>query len=61
MLVDRYHPSLDAVLETLQPFIDEGAMAGLCTIVADIEQRIARMRSARLAPNAIDRGSRGGV
>jgi hypothetical protein len=44
MLVDRYHPSLDAVLETLQPFIDEGAMAGLRNIVADIEQRIARMR-----------------
>jgi hypothetical protein len=44
MLVDRYQPSLDAVLETLQPFIDEGAMAGLRNIVADIEQRIARMR-----------------
>lgn len=43
MLVDRHRPSLDALLETLRPFIEEGAMEGLRHIVTDIEQRIARM------------------
>jgi hypothetical protein len=43
MLADRYRPSLTEVLQSLRPYVDEGAMAELGTIIFDIEQRIARM------------------
>jgi hypothetical protein len=45
MLADRYHPTLPAIPEKLGPYVNEGAMAELRNIIADISHRIVRMRN----------------
>ncbi len=46
MLMDRYQPPTNAILATLEPYVEESAIAELRNIVYDIEQRITRMRGS---------------
>ncbi len=44
MLLDRYQPPVDPLLQTLTPFVEEGALAELRKTVEDIQIRIARTK-----------------
>lgn len=47
MLMDRYRPDMQKLLDVLKPHLDDGALEELRNIVMDVEKRIARMDQAK--------------
>lgn len=43
MLLVRHRPDMTPLLATVRRYVDDGSYSDLCTIVAETEQRIARL------------------
>ena len=46
MLAQRYHPDMQRLLDTLNPYLEAGQLQSLMDIVLDIRQRISRIDNA---------------